>query len=99
MSLDHEAIRRAYPQAVNIDDGTGAFDGSGNPVTIVQSQVDAARVALNAEFNATKYKTDRVEEYPSIEDQLDMQYWDQINGTSTWKDAISKVKTDNPIPA
>ena len=35
-------------------------------------------------------------EYPSIEDQLDMQYWDSVNGTTTWKDAITNVKTDNP---
>jgi len=38
----------------------------------------------------------RKNEYPSIEDQLDMQYWDSVNGTTTWKDAIAKVKTDNP---
>ena len=36
--------------------------------------------------------------YPSIEEQLDMQYWDAVNGTTTWKDAIAKVKTDNPKP-
>jgi len=98
MSLDHEAIRRAYPQAVNIDDGTGAFDESGNPVTIVQSQVDAARVTLDAEFAASKYKTDRAEEYPSIGDQLDMLYWDKKNGTTTWDDAVKAVKDKYPKP-
>jgi hypothetical protein len=34
--------------------------------------------------------------YPSIEKQLDMQYHDAVNGTTTWKDAIAKVKADNP---
>tara|TARA_R100000231_G_C5299867_1_gene157229 strand:+ start:657 stop:977 length:321 start_codon:yes stop_codon:yes gene_type:complete len=34
--------------------------------------------------------------YPSIQEQLDMQYWDNVNGTTTWKDAIAKVKADNP---
>lgn len=34
--------------------------------------------------------------YPSIVDQLDMMYWDQVNGTTTWKDAIAKVKADTP---
>ena len=29
-------------------------------------------------------------------EQLDMQYWDKVNGTSTWQDAIAKVKSDNP---
>ena len=32
--------------------------------------------------------------YPSIQDQLDMQYWDKKNGTTTWVDAIAKVKSD-----
>lgn len=34
--------------------------------------------------------------YPSIQEQLDMMYHDQVDGTTTWKDAITKVKTDNP---
>jgi hypothetical protein len=25
-----------------------------------------------------------------------MQYHDQLDGTTTWKDAIAKVKSDNP---
>ena len=47
-----------------------------------------------AKINETQYQRDRV--YPSITDQLDMQYWDNVNGTTTWKDAIAKVKSDNP---
>ena len=34
--------------------------------------------------------------YPKIQEQLDMQYHDEVNGTTTWKDAIAKVKADNP---
>jgi hypothetical protein len=34
--------------------------------------------------------------YGSIQDQLDMLYWDQVNGTSKWKDHVTKVKTDHP---
>ena len=34
--------------------------------------------------------------YPSIGDQLDMQYWDKINATSIWSDLITKIKSDNP---
>jgi len=44
----------------------------------------------------TQYQRDR--QYPSIGDQLDMQYWDEVNGTTTWKDAVAKVKSDNPKP-
>ena len=38
----------------------------------------------------------RQEAYGSIADQLDMQYWDSVNGTTTWKDHIAQVKADNP---
>ena len=40
----------------------------------------------------------RQEAYGSIADQLDMQYWDAVNGTTTWKDHIAQVKLDNPKP-
>ena len=38
----------------------------------------------------------RQEAYGSIGDQLDMQYKDLVDGTTTWKDHIAKVKSDNP---
>ena len=41
----------------------------------------------------------RQEAYGSIQDQLDMQYWDNVNSTTTWKDHIAKVKSDNPKPS
>tara|TARA_B100001939_G_scaffold346838_1_gene366704 strand:- start:1679 stop:1981 length:303 start_codon:yes stop_codon:yes gene_type:complete len=41
---------------------------------------------------------DRIEAYGSIADQLDMQYWDSVNGTTTWTDHIAQVKADNPKP-
>ena len=41
----------------------------------------------------------RQEAYGSIADQLDMQYWDSDNDTTTWKEHISKVKSDNPKPS
>jgi len=48
------------------------------------------------EYDAQEYARNRATAYPSIGDQLDMQYHDQIDGTTTWKDAIAKVKADNP---
>ena len=38
----------------------------------------------------------RASEYPTWQDQMDMQYKDLLNGTTTWKDAVAKVKSDNP---
>tara|TARA_Y100001938_G_C7896350_1_gene332322 strand:+ start:313 stop:615 length:303 start_codon:yes stop_codon:yes gene_type:complete len=42
---------------------------------------------------------DRLQAYGSINSQLDMQYWDLVNDTTTWKDHVAKVKTDNPKPS
>ena len=38
----------------------------------------------------------RATAYPTWKEQMDMQYKDLLNGTTTWKDAIAKVKSDNP---
>ena len=38
----------------------------------------------------------RQNSYPSIQEQLDMMWHDKQNDTTTWEDAISKVKSDNP---
>ena len=45
------------------------------------------------------YVQARQEAYGSIGDQLDMQYKDLLNGTTTWKDHIATVKSDNPKPS
>ncbi len=60
------------------------------------SEIDAEIARLNTIYENEKYKRDRAAAYPQIIEQLDMQYWDQVNGTTTWKDAIAKVKTDFP---
>jgi|TARA_B000000557_G_scaffold16397_1_gene12622 predicted transglutaminase-like protease len=60
---------------------------------------DELNTAYTAWKNANEYKKNREQSYPSIQEQLDMQYWDSVNGTTTWKDAIAKVKTDNPKPS
>ena len=52
--------------------------------------------ALEADWNAKKYQRDR--QYPTQNDQLDMIYWDKVNGTNKWQEAISKVKSDHPKP-
>ena len=40
----------------------------------------------------------RQEAYGDLGSQLDMQYWDLVNNTTTWKDHIAQVKADNPKP-
>ena len=63
-----------------------------------ESARDAEEAAVATEKAANEYKKKRREDFPSISDQLDMQYWDKKNGTTTWVDAIAKVKSDNPKP-
>ena len=99
MALDHEAIYSAYSgTVVSIDDSAGAFDKDGKLVTLDAVKVAAARKALDDAAAAIKYKSDREAAFASIGDQLDMQYWDLVNGTTTWKDHVAKVKADNPKP-
>jgi len=105
MILDHEAIRKAYPDAIMIDDSTGAFKADGSKITLVQSAIDAARV----ELNKLNYKQDRVlgvgstTGYPAIQTQLDQLYHDMKNGTLTtsgeWYVGITSVKTAFPKPS
>ena len=52
--------------------------------------------AVNA---ARTYRDDRAQAYPSTTDQLDMQYWDEINGTHHWRDTINQVKATFPKPS
>ena len=102
MILDHEAIRKAYPDAIMIDDSLGAFKADGSKITLVQSDIDAARV----ELNKLNYKHDRVlgvgstTGYPAIQTQLDQLYHDMKNGTlntsGEWYVGITSVKTAFP---
>ena len=48
------------------------------------------------EWDAQLYARNRVKEYPSIGDQLDMMYKDNKNSTTTHKDAVEIVKTKWP---
>ena len=62
--------------------------------TISKADIEAKMVEVQADYDAKQYQRDRI--YPSMQEQLDMQYWDNVNGTTTWEDAIAKVKADNP---
>lgn len=53
---------------------------------------------LNEEYDSLEYQRLRKEEYLPLEEQLDMIYWDRINGTNNWINHIQTVKTNNPKP-
>jgi len=57
---------------------------------------EISKTDIQAKIDETKYQRDRQKKYPTWQEQMDMQYKDLLNDTTTWKDAVAKVKTDNP---
>ena len=51
---------------------------------------------LQAEHDSQEYARNRATAYASTGDQLDMQYWDSVNDTTTWKDHIASIKGQFP---
>ena len=49
-----------------------------------------------AVHNPVWYLEERRKAYSSIGDQLDMIYWDRVNGTNIWQETITKIKKDIP---
>jgi len=92
-SWDHPQISvnaESYEQITWHDD---------NPNKITVDQIKAKQEKLKKAYADAKYQRDRVEKgYASIGDQLDMQYHDAKNGTTTWADHVAKVKSDFPKP-
>ena len=102
MSLDHKAIRKAYPDAVTVDDGAGAFKADGSKINLVQSVIDNARATIDSDYAKVKYKDDRKPLYPLLEDFADAMYWNSKGDSSkliAYYAACEKVKTDNPKPS
>jgi len=58
---------------------------------------DRANDRFNIQENS--WIENRLEAYGSWQQQMDMQYWDGVNGTTLWADHIAQVKADNPKPA
>ena len=79
------------------------YQGDDSPlrwVTCDDDNVSNLWVLYNGEFFDSANRLERNQqmkrkvEYGNLEDQLDMMYWDQMNGTTTWKDHITAVKSN-----
>ena len=100
-----KAILAINPNAivsVNADDINQITWQEGTPV-ISNEDILAKQVELRAEYDAKQYQrntTQRPQDggYPYIGDQLDMLYHDQVDGTTTFKDAIQAIKDAHPKP-
>ncbi len=88
------ALGWKYPNVQGISTSDGVITKWNDSLPeLTQELVDS----IEAEWTASEgHKEDRRKAYPSIQDQLDMQYWDLVDGTTKWKDAVAKVKSDNP---
>ena len=90
--LEIDAKAQVSVVGENIDTAVLTWSSS----EISRADIKTKMAELQTQYDNNKYQRDRAVAYPSIEDQLDMQYWDKVNSTTTWQTAIAKVKSDNP---
>jgi hypothetical protein len=92
LSLQPSYVNEALIIVGNDVDTAEISWGDATPISNEDIQTELNRIQA-LEDNC--YESRRMA-YPSITEQLDMQYHDAVNGTTTWKDAIAKIKSDNP---
>lgn len=62
-----------------------------------QSEFDTAlQEAIVKQKGINTWLPQRIAAYPTFQAQLDMLYWDQVNGTTIWKDTIYSIKQQFP---
>jgi hypothetical protein len=90
-------------KAININAGFSIENDDINQITwhngtapIPANEILAKQQELIVEYNAKQYQRDRAKAYPSIQEQLDLQYWDKVNNTNKWEEAINAVKNKYP---
>jgi hypothetical protein len=90
------AIKKINPNAqfIIIDNDINQITWLNDTQPIPDNQILAKQIELEAEYEAKQYQRDR--KYPSIPDQLDMLYWDKVNGTENWLNSIESVKNRFP---
>jgi hypothetical protein len=93
-----EAILKINPnaQVSVIADDINQITWHNGTTPIPANEILAKQQELITEYNSKQYQRDRAKDYPSIQEQLDMQYWDKINGTNKWQQAINAVKQKYP---
>jgi hypothetical protein len=80
------------------NDGDGTYIAkwnSASPQPTV-AEIESADAEWQAEYDSQEYARNRATAYASTGDQLDMQYWDSVNDTTTWKDHVASVKAQFP---
>jgi hypothetical protein len=80
------------------DDGDGVYiaEWKSDQAQPSVDDIESAHAEWQAEYDSKAYARARADAYASIADQLDMQYWDSVNGSRTWLDHIEAVKEAHP---
>ena len=81
--------------------GQGSYIKEWNVSGVAQptaEQLNAVDSAADLEERQNAVRATRRTAYGDLGSQLDMQYHDSVDGTTTWKDHVAAVKTANPIP-
>ena len=91
----HIAIKEINPNAE-----FGVADNDVNRITWVNGTTPIPADQIIAKAKEIEIRDahlyPRHKAYPSIKAQLDMIYWDKINNTDTWEQAINAVKVKYP---
>ncbi len=77
-------------------DDINSIEWHNGTTPIPANEILVKQQELIAEYNSKQYQRDRAKAYPSIKEQLDLQYWDKVNGTDNWEQAINAVKAQYP---
>ena len=97
LKASHSSLTKMV-DGVSIDLTTAEYNATidGWAQASLDKEIEAALIADGG--TSANYAQYRVAAYPSIGDQLDMQYHDLVDSTTTWADTIAAVKSKYPKP-
>jgi hypothetical protein len=97
-TYNHDAIRKAYPNAVTIEDGFGVKDADGNQIQLDQAKVDAAAIIVAQEQALAAAQRNRATAYRNEADPL---FFKAQRGEATieeWQLKVAEIRSLYPYP-
>ena len=96
MSFRSNAILALVPNANFTLSNDKIFNWDSEKVQPTEEEIVSKEKEIIEANKKIQYQRDRSSEYPTWQEQMDMQYHDAKNGTNTWQEAIEAVKTKYP---
>ena len=78
------------------DDGNGSYIKQWNREEKKPTKAELEHAKIDLDTEIKNKKAVRARKYPPVQEQLDMLYWDKVNNTNKWQEAIAAVKAANP---